>query len=204
LVPQAVVLPQPCAMAPALAAAPEPALAHVPKPRRWSTHRIAAVEALWGEGFTGPGGARETLRLATPMGLNQSLTLLLLGGGLGGPATAIATKYGAWVESFEADEEQAAIAEQRRRGDPALRRVSVGGWSREAPSFKPQSAHHVLALEALRGAPLAPVLAGVARALRPHGHIVMTEMVCGTASPGADREFTARLSCRGPSSCRPN
>ncbi len=200
-----VLVAQAVAMAPAVAAAQDPMPALTPKPRRWSAHRVAAVEALWGEGFIGPDGARETLRLATPMGLNQTLTLLLLGGGLGGPATAIATKYGAWVESLEADEEQAAIAEQRRRTNPALRRVSIAGWSREAPSFKPQSAHHVLALEALRGAPLAPILAGVARALRPHGHIVMTEMVCGTASPGADREFAAwcRLENRAPELPRP-
>ena len=189
---------------PALAGASEaviaaPAVA-APQAKRWSKNRVAAVEALWGPGFTGPGGAKETLRLASPMGLTPSLTMLLLGGGLGGPAAAIATKFGAWVNSFEADAEMAAIAEQRRQADPGLRRVAVAGWDRDAPAFSPKSVHHAMSLEALRGAPFAPMLAAVAGALRPHGHIVVTELVAGGDAPGADREFAAwcRLENRLP------
>lgn len=186
---------------PPMLGAPRPA----PRGPRWPPPRIAAVESLWGEGYTFPGGAREVLRLTTPMGLNQSLTLLLLGGGLGGPASAIATKYGAWVESFEADPELAAVAEQRRRAQSELRRVSISGWDRDAPVFAPRSVNHALALEALRGAPLAPVLDSLARALRPQGHIVLTEMVADAQAPGNDREFAAwcRLEDRRPELPRP-
>jgi cyclopropane fatty-acyl-phospholipid synthase-like methyltransferase len=134
------------------------------------------------------------------MGLSESLTLLLLGAGLGGPAAAIATKYGGYVESFEAEAELAAIAEQRRRTEPTLRRVTVAAWDRDMPTFKPRSANHALSLEASRGAPLPPILASLAAALRPHGHVVLTEMVCDGALPEHDREFAAwcRLENRRP------
>jgi hypothetical protein len=167
---------------------------------RWPTTRVAAVEALWGAGFMSPDGARETLRLATPLGLDKTLTLLLLGAGLGGPAAAIAAKFGGYVESFEAEPELAVIAEYRRRAAPGLRRVTVAGWQRDAPMFKPHSAHHALSLEAARGAPLLPILTSLAAALRPHGHIVLTELVCDGASPEDDREFAAwcRLENRQP------
>jgi hypothetical protein len=176
-----------------------PVQANKPPPR-WGNARVAAVEALWGAGFASPGGAPETLRLARPLGLNQNATLLLLGGGMGGPAETIAETFGAWVESVEADPELAAIAEQRRTRHAAGRKISVSAWNRNQPSFGSHSAHHAMAMESLKGAKLAPVLDSVAAALRPHGQIVLTELVAETKAPDNDREFAAwcRLENRGP------
>jgi hypothetical protein len=171
-----------------------------PAKPRWARSRVAAVEALWGSGFTAPGGAPETLRLASPLGLSQNVTLLLVGGGLGGPAEAIAASYGAWVDSVEADPELAAIAEQRRASHAAARRMTVATWDRDRPAFRHRSAHHAMALESLRGARLEPLLDGLAAALRPHGQIVMTELIAESPAPDNDREFAAwcRLENRGP------
>ncbi len=167
---------------------------------RWDRARVSAVQALWGAGFTSPGGAPETLRLASPLGLNQNVKLLLVGGGLGGPAEAIAGSYGTWVDSMEADPELAAIAEQRRPAHEAGSRIKIAGWNREQPCFRHRSAHHAMALESLRGAKLGPLLDGLAAALRPHGQIVLTELVAETPAPDNDREFAAwcRLENRGP------
>lgn len=168
---------------------------------RWSPRRMAAVAALWGDGFTGPGGPQETLRLAAPMGLNSNASLLVLGGGMGGPAETIVDTFGSWVASFEADAELAQIAEQRRARHPAGKRMQVAGWDRENPSFGHHNAHHALALEGARGAPLDRMLEAVAAALRPRGHVMITEMVADTVAPGDDREFAAwcRLENRAPS-----
>ncbi len=155
---------------------------------RWSPRRTEAVEALWGGGFTGP------------MGLNSNASLLMLGGGMGGPAETIVDTFGSWVASFEADAELAQIAEDRRARHPSGKRMQVAGWDRENPSFGHHNAHHAMALEAARGAPLDRMLDAMAAALRPHGHIVITEMVADNASPGEDREFAAwcRLENRAP------
>ncbi len=169
-------------------------LTSAPRPRaaegaraRWLPRRTEAVGALWGEGFTGPGGPQETLRLAGPMGLNSSASLLLLGSGMGGPAETIVDTFGSWVASFEADAELAQIAEERRARHPSAKRMQIAGWDRENPSFGHHNAHHAMSLEAA--------------ALRPHGHMVMTEMVADNAAPGEDREFAAwcRLENRAPS-----
>ena len=168
--------------------------------RRWPLARIAAVEALWGTGYTGPGSPAETMRLAKPMGLTKDATLLLLGGGLGGPADAIGTALGAWVDSFEADPELSAIAEQRRTTSHAAKHIKVQDWDRANPGFKQKSANHALSLEAMRGAPPEPILVSMAGALRPHGHIVITELVTDVPAPPQDREFAAwcRLENREP------
>jgi hypothetical protein len=169
-------------------------------PRRWPPRRLAAVEALWGAGFTGPCGGPETLRLAKPMALNSNASLLLLGGGTGGPAETIAGTLGAWVASFEADADLADVAERHLTNHPAARRVQIATWDRANPAFAPRSANHALSLEAVRGAAMDPVLEGLCAALRPHGHIVLTELVTATEVPDSDREFAAwcRLEDRLP------
>ena len=191
--------------APAEDQRPLPGPAHQLQPR-WGGARVAAVEALWGAGFTSPGGAPETLRLAHPLGLSNKATLLLLGGGLGGPAETIAASCVAFVDSMEADPELATIAEHRRCRHAAARKITVATWNRDNPAFRSRSAHHALSLECLRGAKLAPVLDSLAAALRPRGQIVLTELVAETPAPSTDREFAAwcRLENRGPEMPRVN
>ena len=53
-------------------------------PRTWTAERIATTDALWGAGYQFPGGEKETLRLAKPLGLSAASSLLLLGAGGGG------------------------------------------------------------------------------------------------------------------------
>jgi hypothetical protein len=167
---------------------------------RWPASRIAAVEALWGTGFIMPGGGPEALRLAKPLGLSSSVTLMLVGGGLGGPAASISTGLGAWVSSFEADEQLMSVATLRRPGLDPKGRITVARWDREAPQFRRRSANSAMSLEALRGAKAGPLLEGIAGALRPQGHIVLTELVSDVAPDEKDREFAAwcRLEGRQP------
>jgi cyclopropane fatty-acyl-phospholipid synthase-like methyltransferase len=165
---------------------------------RWPPARVAAVEALWGQGFIMPGGRPESLRLCKPMGLSSGVTLLLLGGGLGGPAHCISSEFGTWIASFEEDER--ALATARRAACDPQNRITIQGWDRASPQFRPRSANHVLALEALRGTRPVPLLESLAGALRPSGQVVLTELVSDEVPSDRDREFAAwcRLENRLP------
>ncbi len=176
------------------------AAASVAPPDRWPPARIEAVEALWGTGFIMPGGAAETLRLVKPLGLSSSVTLILLGGGIGGPAHAVSNGLGAWIACFEADPQLCAIAARRREAADPHNRITFAGWDRANPQFRKRSANHALSLEALRGENLDRLLERLAVALRPNGQIVLTELVCDDAPDGRDREFAAwcRLENRLP------
>ncbi len=169
-------------------------------PARWPVARIAAVEALWGSGFTMPGGEPETLRLAKPLGLSSSVTLLLVGGGLGGPAAAICTRFGAWVSSVEADPQLLAVAAARRPSLDPRGRITLEALDRASPRFRSRSANSAMSLEALRGCKPGPLLESIAGALRPQGQIVMTELVSDAPPSEKDREFAAwcRLENRLP------
>jgi hypothetical protein len=173
--------------------------------QRWPAARVAAVESLWGKGFSAPGGPPESLRLVKPLQLSSSVTLLLLGGGLGGPAVSIGSGFGAWIASFESDAELRAIASGRRPLLDPQNRITIGAWDRDAPEFRPRSANHALALEALRGTPPARLIESLAAALRPNGQIVLTDLVCEDPPDDSDREFAAwcRLDGRLPALPRP-
>jgi phosphoethanolamine N-methyltransferase len=168
--------------------------------QRWPEARVAAVESLWGAGYVSPGGPAETLRLTKPLGLNANSTLIVLGGGIGGPALTVTSSFKAWVTSLEADPVLAAVAEERRPSADTGKRITIQGWQRDKPAFKPRSANHALSLEAMRGVPPVPVIKSLAGALRPEGHIVMTELVADQHTPEGDREFGAwcRLEDRLP------
>jgi hypothetical protein len=168
--------------------------------QRWPAARLAAVETLWGEGFNAPGGAEEVLRLAAPFALTQGDKLLLVGGGLGGPACAIAASSAAWVANYESDAELAALARARTAAHACGERIVIESWNRHYPDFGVRASDHALALEALRGADPALTLDSLASSLRPGSQIVMTEMVADTQAPGGDREFAAwcRLEDRLP------
>jgi hypothetical protein len=161
------------------------------RPPRWPPARLAAVSALWGDGFNGPGGPAETLNLAAPLALNMDDKLLLLGGGIGGPACTIADHSGAWIANFEADGEVAALARERACSHSSGHRIVVESWNPQVPDFGIRCSSHAMLLEALRGGDPVRTLESLARALRPRSRIVMTEMVADRQAPPTDREFAA-------------
>ena len=120
---------------------------------------------------------------------------------MGGPAQTICSNFGAWVASFEADEEQRAVASARCVApDHGKPHISVAAWDRAAPAFRPRSGNHAVLMEALRGARPAPVLESLAGALSANSQIVLTELVAETPPSVQDREFAAwcRLDNRLP------
>ena len=169
-------------------------------PARWPPTRLAAIEALWGQGFNGPGGADGVLDLAADLDLGPGNKLLLLGGGLGGPACTLAEASGAWIISFEADNGLAAAARAHVASRDCAGLVAVQSWDPAAPSFGKEGLDHAMSLEALRGADPVPALDSLAASLRPRGQIVMTELVTDREIPETDREFAAwcRLENRRP------
>jgi len=175
-----------------------------PPPRSpiWPASRLAIEEELWGTGFLNPGGGPEVLRYAAPMGLSAAATVLLLGTGAGGPAQMLATELGVWVAAHEADPDLAALAARRiqRAGAALAKRATIAQWDPHDPDFRPRSAHHALAIEALRDATVEPVLAAIAAALKPHGQIVLVETVATTPPDPADPAIATwfRLEGRAP------
>jgi SAM-dependent methyltransferase len=149
-------------------------------PPKWNHDRLKITDALWGQGYQFPGAEIETLRLAKPLGLSKASSLLLLGAGGGGPACSLAIHLGVWVSGFEADTDLVAAAVDRVTRRNMTKHVQTEIWDPDQPKFRDGFYHHGLALEALHGSQPERVLSAVARALKPSGHLAMTELVADT------------------------
>ncbi len=156
----------------------------------WPPERLALTDRLWGEGFSLPGGEAETLRLTRSLGPSAAHSLLLVGGGPGGAACAIAQAFGAWVAAMETEPELVAAAQRLITRSQLGRKASMGLWTPDKPVFDAHKYHHCVALEPLTG-PVEPILDGLARALKPAGQLVLTELVADApldpATPGLAR-----------------
>lgn len=158
---------------------PPAALAGAAPASDWPDERLALADALWGEGFTLPGGEEEVLRLAKPLGLSSACSVLLLGCGTGGAARTLAERLGAWVSGFDSDPALVAAATRHCFGAGLGKRAKIEVWDPAAPRFPSRYYHHALALEPLRHGEAATILPALAGALRPGCNLVLTEMVAG-------------------------
>ena len=143
----------------------------------WPRERIALADALWGEGFGLPGGEVETLRLTRTLGPSPAHSLLLVGGGAGGAACAITREFGAWVAALENEPELVDAAHLLIARAQLGRKVSMAPWEPDRPAFETRKYHHCVALEPLIGIQAEPILDGLARALKPSGQLVLTDLV---------------------------
>jgi len=159
---------------------PEPAAEKAETPVRamWPPARLAMAHLLWGDGFVFPGGETETVRLARPLGASAATSLLVIGVGSGGPATALANNMGTWVTGMESDPDLITAALKLVVKAKLGKKISIKAWDPANPQFVARSHHHCLALEPRLGAHPEPILNGVAQALRPGGQLVLTELAC--------------------------
>jgi SAM-dependent methyltransferase len=142
----------------------------------WPPARLAMAHLLWGDGYVFPGGEIETLRLARPLGVSAATSLLVIGSGSGGPAISVARDLGTWVTGLESNADLEIASIKLVRKAQLQKKITIKTWDPEKPEFEPRSHHHCLALEPLLGPQPEPILDGIARALRPGGQLVLTEL----------------------------
>lgn len=157
-------------------AAGDPLSIAAPVQMPWPAVRLALTNQLWGAGFIFPGGETETLRLVRPLGVSTAAGLLIVGVGSGGPASTVTRNFGAWVTAMDNDPSLLAAARGLISRAQLTKKVSIQAWQPDNPDFDGKTYHHCLALEPFHGAQPEPILDGLARALKPSGHIVITEL----------------------------
>ena len=75
--------------------------------------RIMICEALWGEGYIGPGGHEFIMELVTQFGLGKKHSVAMIGAGLAGPGRDITKDTGAWIAAFENIDEISEMAKEQ-------------------------------------------------------------------------------------------
>ena len=139
--------------------------------------RLAVSHALWGDWFCHPGGMEEAQRLAKPLSLSDSTTLLLIGSGMLGPARAI-TAMGSYVAAYETEKLLVGPSlEEMSRHPKASRKVEFAAW--EAASLKRGAYRHAALIGVGRNDPAHAVLGRAAAALKPQAQVLMIEPTSG-------------------------
>ncbi|AWJ83388.1 phosphoethanolamine methyltransferase [Azospirillum sp. TSH58] len=151
----------------------------------WSATRIEVAEKLWGEGFNTPGGHDHIPYLVKPLGLNPAMSVLDLSAGLGGTSRTMASKYGCWVTGLEASE---SLAKE------GMIRSFKEGLEKKAPieTYDPENFSYAKRVDAIvykEGMFSVDgkdqLFDGMELALKPRGHLLMTDYVIDPALAGA-------------------
>jgi SAM-dependent methyltransferase len=174
-------------------------------PAAWPAARLALTNQLWGSGFICPGGELETLRLTRPLGLSAAASLLIVGVGSGGPASAVTRNLGAWVTGVESDPSLLAAARGLISRSQLGRKVRLQAWDPDNPAFGRKTHHHCLALEPFHDARPEPILDALSAALKPGGQIVITGLAAAEPLDIGDSTVRrwAELERRDPTSLLP-
>lgn len=115
---------------------------------RWESSRLKLVQAVWGEGFSSPGGSEYLLELVKPFGLDETMSLLDLGAGLGGPDRLMAQNFGVWVTGLEQDHNLAAAGMGLSTKAGLGKKAPIQPYDPEAIESKPKSYDCVFSKEA--------------------------------------------------------
>ena len=163
-------IPAPVAAAPA--AAPDaPPLPLLDRPA------TTVAPQLWGQGFTQPGGGSFVLDLVKPFALNNSMTVMDFGAGLGGGTRAVCDQFDVWVQGLEASPEMASAAQElsTRKG---AKKAEIKLY--RAQDFQPKAASIdcIFSHASLYRVKEKDKLLGLfERALKPRGQISITDFV---------------------------
>ncbi len=143
----------------------------------WSAERIKVVESVWGEEMHLPGDKDYIATLIKPFGLDQSMSALDLGAGLGGATRVINRSTGAWVTGFEADQvlQRAGLARSIKAGLERKAPIELLDWAdlsfdkRYDAVFSREVMYTVRDKESL--------ISAIAKAMKPRGHFLFTDYV---------------------------
>ncbi|MGP1396745.1 MAG: class I SAM-dependent methyltransferase [Inquilinaceae bacterium] len=146
-------------------------------PPLWEATRIDILEKVWGEGFHTPADENHIATLIKPFGLNESMSVLELGSGLGGLARQITKSTGAYVTGLEADPELAAAGMERSHKAGLDKRAPISEYDPEHLATDKRF-DAILAKEAFftirdKG----QILDGIVNSLKPGGQFAFTDYV---------------------------
>ena len=138
---------------------------------------------LWGAGFHIPGDEEHVLGLVKPFALNPAMSMLYIGAGLGGGARAIATKYATYVTALEADEALVRRGMEMSTLQGMQKRAPVTVYDPATLELRSHSFDCILARQCTYTlADKERFLKLLVAALKPHGHLLITDYV---VAPGA-------------------
>ncbi len=164
-----------------------------PKVPQLAAH-LTIAQALWGEGYLGPGDAAFILDLVSQFGISRDKSLAFVGLGLGGPAREICRESGIWISGFETRADLIEPASEQCLMAGLARKINVQHFDPVETALPPRKFHIIIVRDELHHMEHKErVIAQVYESLRPGGSILLTDyVVSDTGDPDmlADQAFS--------------
>ncbi|MEQ9641191.1 MAG: methyltransferase domain-containing protein [Alphaproteobacteria bacterium] len=146
--------------------------------RVWTPERIEAVQMVCGEGSSYAGGERFAVSVVKPLGLNETMSVLVCGAQLGLFARVIARDTGAWVDGLEPEPLLANAAARLSQVANLSKKASISEQTLVEAGIKEASRDAVISVEALHRQPdHNSELSAIARVLKPGGQLLFVDFV---------------------------
>jgi 2-polyprenyl-3-methyl-5-hydroxy-6-metoxy-1,4-benzoquinol methylase len=161
---------------------------------QWPAVRVQLVQAVWGRGFAGPGGADRAVDLVKGCGLTKADTVLDIGPGAGGGPLAITTRFRNYVVGHVGNPALAAQATRLAESYGVTDRLEYDATDFETLTVKSGLYRTVLVRDVLhRVANKERLLGQAAAALRDEdGEMILAGLICdGDMSSPAIAEWVA-------------
>ena len=151
----------------------------------WPPPRLEVVQKLFGEGMIAPAEAGTMVKMINPLGLNEKMTVVELGAGLGGLARVVATETGAYVTGFEPDATLAKAGMELSVKHGLSRKAVIKQAEATTLDVRPKSVDAILAKEAFLTIEDKPALFGAIRkALKPGGQLMLSDLMLAGETAG--------------------
>ncbi len=152
----------------------------------WSEERIAFYRRLWGnddqDDAIVPGGIDLPLRLVKPMALTNHMQMLDVGCGIGGAARAVAEHIGPRITGVVDHQELIDLGNELTAAARLQKQVSLELTDYSELDFGKSKYEGALVREiAYRQPDRLDFLRAVKNAIKPQGHIVLTDLVLATS-----------------------
>lgn len=156
---------------------PQPMAPAGPQPRM-TPEKLALATKLWGEGFHEPLGKNYVPDLVKPFALNEKMTVLDLGAGLGGGTRAVAERYKVWITGMEPDADFAGAAMQLSVKAGMKTRAPIAAYDIDNLSLPPRKYNCVFAKETFyRATNKRGLLGSIAHGMANDGQVLFTDFV---------------------------
>ncbi|MCC7045310.1 MAG: methyltransferase domain-containing protein [Alphaproteobacteria bacterium] len=158
--------------------APTPGAAPA-KPRlRLPPEKLESLTVLWGAGFREPLDKTYVPDLLKPFALNEKMSVVDLGAGLGGGTRAVAERYKVWVTGMEPDAEYAQAAMQLSIKTGMKTRAPVVAYDIEKLALAKRRYNCVYAMETFhRARNKRALFAAIAGGVSVDGQVLFTDLV---------------------------
>jgi len=155
----------------------------------WTPQRIASIQSIYGEGVDSPSGRERTRSLINPIGLNQQMTVLDIGAGLGTTARVIAKETGAWVDGIEHNDALVEEAERLSAMEGLAKKAVIRNLELSDPEITAHKRDAIILRETMHQiADRDRLFKTLSDLLKPSSHLLITDFLL---VPGKGKEETA-------------